>query len=257
MRSRWAKSEEQSSLQALWQRVFGDGEEVTGSFFRKFPPERHTRVIEADGTIAAMASWLPVRLDGMSGAYVYAVATAPEYRGRGLARDLMEELEHALADRGLAFAALCPAEPSLYDFYAALGYETAFYCDHFFCAPEGEDLPLTKLDASRYRAAREGYLARQSCIWDDAALSYLTDTGTAFYRFPGGCAAISAMPDGAICIPELLCDDAKKTAPALCRMLNACRAEVFTPGIEQPRGMWKHLTFGQKTPRAYLGFAFD
>ena len=61
MISRWARPEEQTALQALWRRVFGDGPELTGAFWDRFPPEKHTRVIDRDG-LAAMASWIPVTL---------------------------------------------------------------------------------------------------------------------------------------------------------------------------------------------------
>ena len=257
MISRWAKPEEQPALQALWARVFGDGPEVTEAFFRSFPPEQHTRVIESDGEIAAMASWLPVTLCDRSGAYIYAVATAPEHRNREFARTLTGELERVLQAEGLAFAALCPAEQSLYDFYAALGYETAFFCCCFEANAAGEGLALTPLRPAQYLSERAAFLPPKSCLWDAAALSYLADTGTRFYRFPGGCAAISVLPDGCLYIPELLCADAQKTAPALCRSLNAPRAGIFAPGIDRARGMIKWFTFGQKIPRAYLGFAFD
>ena len=257
MSSRWARPDELPALQALWTRVFGDGAEVTDSFFRRFPQEQHTRVIEAEGKIAVMANWIPVTLDDQPGAYVYAVATAREYRGRGFARTLMGELEQALSSRGLAFSALCPAERSLYDFYAALGYETAFFCDRFACAPEGEGLALTPLAPAQYRTAREALLPAPGCLWNEAALSYLADTVTRFYGFPGGCAAISVLPDGSLRVPELLCENAAETGPGLCAALGAPRAEVFAPGIMQPRGMLKWFTFGQKIPRAYLGFAFD
>ena len=261
MKSRWARPEERAALQALWERVFGDVEDVTGAFFRRFPPERHTRVIEADGSAASMASWLPVTLrtdeSECAGAYIYAVATAREYRGRGFARALLEALEQALKSEGLAFAALCPAERSLYDYYGAMGYEPAFSCNLFECRPEGEGLPLTSMDAMQYRAAREARLIPPFCRWDGAALSYLADTGARFYGFPGGCAAVNTLPDGKLRVSELIADDARTAAAGLCTALGASGAEVFTPGIEQPRGMLKWFIFGQKISRIHLGFAFD
>ena len=91
MIGRWAKPEEKHDLQVLWSRVFGDGPDVTDLFFRRFPPERHTRVIPAGYGITSMANWLPVTLraegKAYSGAYVYAVATAPERRGDDLVHD--------------------------------------------------------------------------------------------------------------------------------------------------------------------------
>lgn len=254
MTSRWAKPGELAALQALWLRVFGDGDALTGRFFSAFPPQRHTRVIAADGQIAAMASWIPVELrtgeDCIPGAYVYAVATAPERRGRGLARTLMGELERELED--VSFAALCPAEPSLYDFYGALGYETAFYHRTRQASPGERRIALTQIDVAGYGALRERYLSGPHCVWTQAALSYLQATGTRFYRFSDGCAAVARLPDGQLKISELLGPDASSD---LCRALGA--AEVSAPGMERAQGMLKWLISGKKTRPAYLGFAFD
>ena len=257
MISRLAKPEERPALQDLWLRAFGDGPEVTDPFFRLFPPQRHTRVIPGKTGIAAMASWLPVTLCDLHGAYVYAVATAPEHRGKGFARTLLRELEQSLADAGLDFACLCPAEKSLYDYYGALGYEAAFSCNSFSVASAGEGLALTPVDPKAYRAARRQFLAAPFCDWDDAAFAYLEATGTGFYAFPHGLAAAAALPDGTLCVRELLAADARTAAGGICKALGAARAEVFTPGTEQPQGMLKCFTFGQKIPPAHLGFAFD
>ena len=251
MISRWARPEELEELQALWQRVFGDGPEITGAFWDRFPPEKHTRIIGRDD-IAAMASWIPMALEGQAGAYVYAVATAPEQRGRGLCRALMEELENALAEQGISFAALCPAEPSLYDFYAGLGYETAFFRHVWRAEAAQKRLDLEQITPAEYGALRENYLPAPHCVWNDTALSYLQETGVWFYRFSGGCAAVSGEP---LRVTELL--GPAENAAALCRSLGASGAEVSAPGMERARGMAKSLRIGQKTPPAYLGFAFD
>ena len=251
MISRQAKQAELLQLQALWRRVFGDGPELTGAFWERFPPEKHTRVIDRDG-LAAMASWIPVTLEGQPGAYVYAVATAPEQRGRGLCRALLGELEDTLAAQGFAFTALCPAAPSLFDFYARLGYETAF-CHRVrrVAAEQGEIAP-EEIPPAEYSALREEYLHTPHCVWPETALSYLQAAGTRFYRLPDGCAAVS---DGPLRISELL--GPPEHAAALCHCLGASGAEVSAPGMETPHGMVKSLRFGQKTPPAYLGFAFD
>ncbi len=241
MKSRWARPQELSQLQDLWMLCFGDEAALTACFFARFPPECHTRVMEWEGRLAAMASWLPMELQGQSGAYLYAVATYPEARGHGLCRTLMEELEAALKDQGLAFTALCPAEPSLYTFYGAMGYETAFYWGQR--ALEGKEGSLMPLSAGAYAALREEFLPMPHGTWGEAALSYLAATGTEFYRFPGGCAAVQ---EGRIL--ELL----GATDNPLGR--HFCRAPGL--GIE-PRGMIKWLGKKNSLGPAYLGFAFD
>lgn len=251
MISRPARPEELTGLQALWQRVFGDGPELSGAFWERFPPEKHTRVIDRDG-IAAMASWMPVTIAGEAGAYVYAVATAPEQRGRGLCRALMGELEDALAEQGCAFAALCPATPALFDFYAKLGYETAFFHRTWRAEAGEKGVACSEISPAEYGELRKTFLQTPHCVWDEAALSYLRAAGTSFYRLPDGCAAVSGGP---LRIAELL--GPAENAAALCRSLGASGAEVSAPGMERARGMAKPLRIGQKIPPAYLGFAFD
>lgn len=251
MTSRWARPEDLAELQALWQRVFGDGPEVPGAFWACFPPEKHTRIVARDA-LAAMASWIPVTLEGQPGAYVYAVATAPAQRGRGLCRTLMGELEGALAAQGCAFAALCPAEPSLYDFYGRLGYVPALYRRVWQVSASREDVAVSQISPEEYRRLRETLLDTPHCVWEEAAFSYLQTTGTTFYRLPRGCAAVADKP---LRITELL--GPAEDAPALCHALGAARAEVSAPGMDSACGMVKSLRFGQKTAPAYLGFAFD
>ena len=261
MISRWARPEEKHDLQVTWSRVFGDGPDVTEAFFRLFPPERHTRVIPAEYGITSMASWLPVTLcvDGKeySGAYVYAVATAPERRGEGLGSAMVAETDRVLADAGLDFACLCPASNRLYDFYAALGYEKAFFCERFHAVPGDRALPLTQIDGAGYRDERRTYLTVPFCDWNADALSFLAETGMRFYSFPGGCAAVITLPHGPAVVSELISEHPNEDAAGLCRALGAEQAEVFAPGTQQLRGMLKWFTFGQKTPPAHLGFAFD
>ena len=254
MTSRWARPGELPALQGLWERCFGDGPEVSGAFWERFSPDAYTRIVDRDG-IAAMASWVPVTLEGETGAYVYAVATAPAHRGRGLCRALMGELEDALAAQGMSFAALCPAEASLYDFYAQKGYETAFYRRTRQIAAGDREIALTPVGPVEYGALREKNLQMPHCVWEEAALAYLHATGTRFYQLPDGCAAVASLPEGKIRIVELL--GPEENAASLCRSLGAASAEVSTPGMELAQGMAKPLRIGQKIPPAYLGFAFD
>ena len=262
MRSRWALPREQAALQSLWKLCFGDDEEVTDCFFALFPPKLHTRVMDHDGRIAAMASWLPVtlHLDGriIPGAYIYAVATHPDFRGKGLCRSLMEELEASLRLQGMEFAALCPAEDSLYRFYGAMGYKTAFYRSCRMMKPGDNKTVLTQVSSAAYGTLRESCLSLSHCEWNQAALGYLAATGVRFYRFSsGGCGAVQPGPEGRIRVLEVISQDVSSAVAALCFASGAQQAEVAQPGGEQPHGMLKWLKNGQKVDSAYLGFAFD
>lgn len=262
MRSRWAQPREQQALQELWKLCFGDGEEVTDCFFALFPPKLHTRVIEEKGKIAAMASWLPTTLhmDGgtFPGAYIYAVATHPDFRSRGLCRCLMEELENSMLLQDQNYMALCPAEASLYRFYGAMGYETAFYHHIAILKPEREPGALRQISPSAYLTLRESLLSSSHCEWTREALDYLSATGCRFYRLEaGGCAAVQQGSGGSIRVVELLSEDESQAVSSVCHVFGGQEAEASRPGEGQPHGMLKWLKNKQIIEPFYLGFAFD
>lgn len=76
-----------------------------------------------------MLTVIPAHITGKQGkfAYIYAVGTDPEYRGRGLAAQLIRETEQYLKECGYQGALLFPAEEGLYAFYERLGYLPEFF----------------------------------------------------------------------------------------------------------------------------------
>ena len=78
-------------LKALWKASFDDTDEELERFFRLcFSPER-CRCVDVAGQAAAALYWFDTRLGKQRFAYLYAVATHPDYRNRGLCRALMED----------------------------------------------------------------------------------------------------------------------------------------------------------------------
>lgn len=233
MKSRWALKEEKSEIQVLWKLCFGDSKEYTDCFFSNFPPEEHTRVIEEDGKIKVMASWLPVILCShdmeFPGAYLYAVATDPHSRRRGLCKSLMAELEKELWKMGMAFCALCPAEAALYKFYESMGYRTSFVGVQCDMEPQNG---FTEITAEEYRILREQYLEFPYCRWDIPALLYLSGTGSHFYRGESCCLSIDSTGRILEC-PGMNCID------------------------RVPCGMIKWQNTSIEIQEIHLGFAFD
>ena len=142
--ARMARPGEESELRALWTAVFGDEPEYLDTYFRELYAPENVRVIEADGRIVSAAH---IVFFG-SRRYIYAVATYPEYRGRGYGRAVVL----AAADGRPAY--LAPAEPSLFRWYReSVGAEV---CDCF--APTEPEETLTPLTPEEYMTRREELL---------------------------------------------------------------------------------------------------
>lgn len=158
------------ALQALWQEVFGDPPAFTSKFYEAFGPDSAIVAVEEE-KVVAMIHPLPVALAQNRkysfGVYIYALATDPHYRGRGIASRLLAEAERLPFSRiptllnaetaGLTersslsptFALLIPGEESLFDYYHTRGYNRSAcvisqtspdYCSHL--AKGLEDQPI-------------------------------------------------------------------------------------------------------------------
>ena len=100
MTPRPSRKGDENALKALWREVFGDTDEYIDAFFQNVYQPGMASVIEEDGTVVAAAYAVPfgaVR-------YIFAVATRPEYRGRGYGRAVV------FAAAGGEPAYLCPAQ---------------------------------------------------------------------------------------------------------------------------------------------------
>ena len=98
---------DEPGLKALWEAVFGDDPAYIDPFFREIYVPGMAALAEEDGGIVSAAYAVPFG----NYRYIYAVATLPAYRGRGLGR----AVTLLAADGKPAF--LCPAEPSLFHWY--------------------------------------------------------------------------------------------------------------------------------------------
>ena len=114
----------------IWQTCFGDEESYVRFFWENCFPFCRGLVWEEDGQAVSMLFLLPCALVRkrlrLPAEYVYAVATLPEYRGRGYAAALAREAERIARGEGRSALCLRPADEGLYGYYAKLGYVKAF-----------------------------------------------------------------------------------------------------------------------------------
>ncbi len=107
----------------LWQMAFGDDREFVLAYFRGYDSPA-TRIVryDANGRIVAMMHYHRFSSGGIDGAYVYGLATHPVWRGRGLARQMLQEAFVRMAGEGVQMAMLIAEEESLRSWYAAMGF---------------------------------------------------------------------------------------------------------------------------------------
>lgn len=159
---------DREALRKIWLACFGGEEEYVDFYLRRRFRPSETVVWREKGVPVSMMTLMNLEIAGRAGAYVYAVATLPEYRGRGLMRRLDAFAKQAVLARGGAFMALVPAEPPLFAMYEKLGYRTSF----FLWEKEADAVPSRR----RFGFSRCGF-------WDFARLR-----GEYLARFPGAAA---------------------------------------------------------------------
>lgn len=111
---RYSSASDIDRLSGLWAAVFGDGPELISSFFELLWKPGYCVLAESGGRLASMGFCLrgPEALGRRCG-YIYAMATAPEHRGLGLAAGIGRRLMDDAFSNGLDIVATLPAEDSL------------------------------------------------------------------------------------------------------------------------------------------------
>lgn len=238
-------------LRELWKQVFGDSEDFLDLFYSTaFHPAR-CRYVETDGAVSAALYWLDCTCRGRKLAYIYGVATAEKYRGRGLCRTLMADTHRVLAERDYSGAILVPGEPGLFRMYEKMGYQTCCGIREIHCVPGGEELPLTTVDARTYQRLRGRLLPEGGVLQEGENLAFLEALGE-FYAGQELCLWISRGGDGTV-TGEWLGDETRM--PAAVKALGAARGSFRTPGSDRPFALYHPLD--DAPAPTYFGFAFD
>lgn len=127
-------------LERIYNICFPGEEEYCRFFFDKVWKPENTLIAKEKGVIAAMGHFLdvPMEFDGsrLEGSYLYAAATMPEYRGKGIMSRIIKEGNEAAAAEGKDISLLITENDSLFDFYSRLSYKPVFGFSKVACSPE-------------------------------------------------------------------------------------------------------------------------
>jgi len=245
------ETQDLGALKSLWQEAFGDTEAFIEGFFRTaFAPER-CRMAAADMPVAVLY-WFDCQWQGRKIAYIYAVATRKDYRGRGICGSLMEAAHKELTHMGYAGALLVPAEKHLFDFYGKMDYRPC--CPVTVCnkVAAGEPAALQKIGERDYASARRAYLPDGSVEQDATAVSYL---GTYCDFYAGDQVLFSAARDkNCVYFQEFLGDTRK--IPGIITALNAETGRYRKFGGDTSLTMYRSLDGDDRLP-AYFGIPLD
>lgn len=240
-------------LKRLWADAFGDTEEFISAFFSSaFSPLRCRVAREHDST-AGMLYWFDVTCGNQKMAYLYAVATHPDHRGRGVCRRLMADTHTLLKQQGYWGALLVPQDGGLRSMYAAFGYRSCTTVSETFCAAGDLPAELHRIDREEYARLRRTFLPEGSVVQEGENLRFL-ESQARFYRGQDFLLAAQETQGEALFGTELLGSAA--AAPAILKSLGYARGTFRTPGDKADFAMFLPLREDAAAP-AYFGLSFD
>lgn len=275
---RTSRTQDVPFLKKLWKLAFGDEDAYIDHFFTRYYTPERMLVLEENGSVRAMTAWfdMPLALaDGtlVPSAYLYAVATHPDCRGKGFAGRLLSFAARWLKEQGFSCLTTVPARPDLHLFFGQNGFEEHFalYQREYHPTQAAIPAPLAAVDVARYNDLRKALLQNTDHIaYSPEAMHYQQGvcalSGGNLYRIgEDSCACVEVAGDE-VFVKELLCPEQEQNAAlaAIAKAHPARRYRVRTPycgqGEKTDFAMVQWLTPApERTPQhaPYLGLAFD
>lgn len=239
-------------LRRLWKAAFGDDDAFLDAFFATAYAPARCRCVEENGEIAAVLYWFDCACGGAKMAYIYAVATDPAHRGRGLCKALMADTAGHLEAAGYQGIVLVPQKPDLIKMYAGMGYTPCNDVEEFHVLAGAAPAPVRRISPAEYARLRRVFVPAGGVIQEGENLEFLA-TQAALYAGEGWLAA-AAEVNGMLWCPEFLGDPAM--APGLVKALGYREGGFRMPGTGRPFAMFRPLVEDCPQP-AYFGLAFD
>jgi GNAT superfamily N-acetyltransferase len=252
-----AKREDQYDLERIWFACFGGPQEYLNFYYRKRFVPSETLVWRENGRPVSMMTLMNVEINGQKGAYVYAVATLPEYRHRGLMRKLDGFAKQIMSQRGCNFSVLVPAERTLFAMYEKLGYHADFFLWEGEIDASGEAIfPVSLCSFSDFCRMRAQFLEKlgSGVVHPLSELRYIYEEIRQFsgevFRIDApepGYAACTFLEDGTLFLRECTVPDVIPAAQAVLTKLNIQHAKVRSPYVFSgsqriPYGMGRMLS---------------
>ena len=239
-------------LRQLWKLAFADEDSFIDAFFENgFAPGR-CRCVVMDNQITAALYWFETQCGDQKLAYLYGIATHPEYRGQGLCRQLMADTHNHLKALGYSGVILVPQKEELRQMYRNMGYADCTTVSEFFCTDGPDPAPMHLIDSAEYAVLRKNYLPEGSVLQEGSNLTFL-NAQAKFYTGMDFIMA-AASEDESLFALEYLGN--RESAPAILCSLGLSQGTFRTIGDKKPFAMFHSLAADAAIP-SYFGFAFD
>ena len=240
---------QEEALRRLWQEAFGDEDAFLDRFYGEgFAPDR-CRCASIDGELAGALYWFDCSHQERPIAYLYGVATAKAFQGRGVCRELMRNTHDLLKQLGYAGVILVPAEESLFAMYEKMGYTVCSYVTEFSAAAAQPASVMRQIDGEEFCRLRGQMLPMGGVIQAGDSLRFLS-SGADFYA--GEDFLVTVAREENFC-PELLGNP--EAAPHILAALGRETGRFRRPGTDKAFAMFCPLE--EILPPAYFGLAFD
>lgn len=183
----------------LWKLAFGDSDAYIDNFYDAYYRPGRVVVLEEDGVLRSMTAWFDTTLvipgrGEYRAAYLYAVATHPNCRGRGLAARLLAGADDYFRSLGIPAVTTVPAEPSLHNFFGSNGFRECFQI--LSGTLRREELPSPPPGVLRPALPEEYGQVRERLLADIPHIAYPPDA----LAYQAGCCELG---DGGLFVGEV------------------------------------------------------
>lgn len=240
---RFAAEKDIPGLREIWHISFGDSKEYIDMFMEHQFKNALTVVYEEDSKILSM--FFLFRCDFSINEkthpsfYLYAAATLPQYRGKGIMGKMLEFSKSYAAEKNFDFIILSPAEKSLYDYYGRFGFKGCFKSQKITLnlKSEGEyaanfsENAFEKMLTFRNAAVKKS----DGVLWDEEFFRYAVyenDYTSGKTRSTKECYGIYFKEDDHIIFKEIIGENANKAldfALSICKEENVNSAQIAVP----------------------------
>ena len=236
----------------LWKAVFGEYDGFWELFLdTAFQPD-HCRCITEEGSVIAGLYWFDCACGQDKIAYIYAVVTDPNHRGKGLCRKLMTDVHGLLKEQGYDSVLLVPADEGLRGMYRKMGYTDCTRVSELSCAAAGTAAQIRNVTPEEYAALRRQLLPEAGVLQEGNSLSFLA---AQTQLFAGTDFLLSAwLEEDTLHGTELLGN--AESAPGILKALGCRKGTFQIPGEDKPYAMIHKLHSAAVVPK-YFGFSFD